>query len=204
VLNSPQLTKTIAPTKPAVLLLGSLMAEDGLQSVLLHQARWFYGRGYRVVTAFLGDPDGLHGRWQARLPVPLVNLKAFQPNDNPVYRILRWVGAVLRASRIFAIGEFGIILTFGALANLFGLPLARLAGVPVRVGNVPAESLTPRLRKAHAKTVNHWSTQMVAASEFIRQRAVQEGIQPERLVLVRRGVSPSRRNGLAASPPCSQ
>jgi glycosyltransferase involved in cell wall biosynthesis len=188
VLNSPYLAKSIQPSKPAIFLLGSQMAEDGIQPALIHQARWFYGRGYRVVAAFLGDPEGLQRRWQARLPVPLVNLQAIRPGASLVSTIFHTAEALLRASRLFAVGEFNIIETFGAAANLFGLPLARLASVPVRVANYSCQPVPPRLVKMHARTVNRYATQIVAVTAYAKQLGVSDGIPPEKMNLVRRGV----------------
>jgi L-malate glycosyltransferase len=191
VLNSPYLEKTKQPSKPAIFLLGSQMTEDGLQSAVIHQTRWFYGRGYRVVTAFLGDPGGLHSRWQARVPVPLVNLLAIRAGANPVSSFSHTCAALLRASRLLAVGEFDIVETFGAEANLFGLPLARLAGAPVRVANYPCRAVSPRLKRMHTRAVNRFATQVVAGTAHAKRQASADGIQPERMVLVRRGVRPA-------------
>jgi glycosyltransferase involved in cell wall biosynthesis len=186
--NSPYLEKTLAPpSKPPIFLLGSRMAEDGIQNALIHQARWFYGRGYRVVAAFLGDPSGLLGKWQALLPIPLVNLRAIRPG-RPEWSISSWVRAVLHTSRIFAVGEFRIFETFGVEANLFGLLLGRLAGVQVRAVHYPCQPLPPRLKRLHTAAVNRFASHVITATDHARSMGLEDGILSDRMVLVRRGV----------------
>ncbi|HSV85936.1 MAG TPA: glycosyltransferase [Levilinea sp.] len=187
--DSPYLENTKTPTAPAIFLLGGQMAEDGVQSALVHQARWFYGRGYRVVAAFLGDAEGLHGRWQARLPVPLVNLRALRTGANPISGFFHALIAAFRASRLFAIGEFDMIETFGAEANLFGLPLARLAGVPVRVANYPCQPAPVRLKRIHTRVINRFATRVVAGAAWSKQLGIADGISAERIAVVPRGVA---------------
>jgi glycosyltransferase involved in cell wall biosynthesis len=191
VFDSPYLENTKTPTPSAIFLLGSLMAEDGVQSALIHQARWFYGRGYRVVAAFLGDGENLHGRWQARLPVPLVNLRALRAGAGPIAGLFHGLKALLRASQLFAIGEFTMIETFGVEANLFGLPLARLAGVPVRVANYPCQPSPARAgaKSIHTRLVNRFATRVVAATAWSRQLAIAEGVSAELISVVPRGVA---------------
>jgi len=189
VLNSPYLAKTNAPSNPAIFLLGSQMVEDGVQSALIHQARWFYKRGYRVVTAFLGDPEGVHGSWQARLPVPLINFQAFQAGSNPVAALFHLIKAALRAMRLFAVGEFNILETFGAEANLLGLPLGRLAGVPVRTANLPSRPVRSWWKSLHSRAVSRCATQIVAVSDHAKRLGIAGGIPAERMAVVRRGVA---------------
>jgi hypothetical protein len=64
-------------------------------------------------------------------------------------------------------------------------------GVPVRVGNYPAQTLAPLMHKAHSAVIKRFASQMVAATEYIQKQALREGIQPERLVLIRLGVQPA-------------
>ncbi len=175
------------------LLLGSQMAVGGSQMMLLSMARWLQERGYPVTAAFLYDRDGLFAQWKASAPFPLLNLNAWAKGGG-LLGLWRLPGGVWRLYRLLASGEFSAILAFTHHASLLGLPLAWLAGVPVRLaghrGSI--QGMPAWMTRLHAWMVNLGiATQMVAVSERLRGKAVtQEGIRPERVVVIPNGITP--------------
>jgi glycosyltransferase involved in cell wall biosynthesis len=168
------------------------METGGAQRVLLDQARWFHHKGYRVVTAFLYDKEGLHAHWQTQVPVPLINLRARSRNADGIVNAFNLMGGSARAARMIAAGEFGAVETFGHHANLIGLTLAWLAGVPIRVGTHHGQihDFPDRLLKLHTRLVNGpAATRVVAVSERSKAHAVEEGIRPEKITVIPNGVS---------------
>jgi glycosyltransferase involved in cell wall biosynthesis len=47
------------------------------------------------------------------------------------------------------------------------------------------------MHKAHSTVIKSCASHMVAATEYIQKHALREGIQPERLVLIRSGIEPA-------------
>jgi glycosyltransferase involved in cell wall biosynthesis len=183
--------------KPAVLFLGSQMALAGAQEVLLTQARWFHGQGWRVSAAFFYDRDGLAESWQAAHPFPVLNLRAWGPGG-----LLLFPGGLLRLWRLLRRGRFDVIETFTPDSNLAGLPLARLAGVPARVATHHGyiEGTGGLEMRLHGALANSGVAQaMVAVSEQVRDLAGRrEGVRPARLRVIENGIQPLEPAGAAA------
>lgn len=96
--------------------------------------------------------------------------------------------AFLRKARI------QILQTFDLYTNVFGLPLARLAGVPVTVGSRRDHGVK---RTAWQSQAERWSLRLarrvVANAEAIKSRLVQDGSLPaDRILVIKNGLDLSR------------
>lgn len=106
-------------------------------------------------------------------------------------------GTIRQAARFIALlrkTKIEIVQTFDLYTNVFGLPLARCAGVPVTVGSRRDHGVKRTVWQGRAEK---WSfrlaTQVVANAEVIKQRLVQERcLTANRLVVIRNGLDLSR------------
>ena len=180
-------------TKPSILLLGSQMATGGAQRVLLDQALWFHQQGYPVTAAFFHDREGLHEQWQAESPFPIVNLKAWRTTGG-LRNIFSLPPGLWRAWRLMHRQRFTVVECFTQHANILGIPLARLAGIPVRIASNHGrlESFPAVLRRFQNWLINRGLAQrLVVVSRHVQTVAQEEGIFPERVVIIRNGIQPS-------------
>lgn len=183
-----------AQDKFPILFLGTQMEVAGAQRVLLSQARWFHEGGYPVKAVFFYDKQGLAASWQAQFDFPVISLNAWGPKSVPVISLLAGLVRLLRLLR----GQVKAIVTFTPHSTLLGLPLAWLAGVPVRVGTHHGyiEGSSTRLARLHGRLTNSWlCSAMVAVSEQVRAYAVAtEGAKVNKLVVIENGIEPLRVN----------
>ena len=87
-----------------------------------------------------------------------------------------------------------IVQTFDLYTNVFGIPLARLAGVPVTVGSRRDHGLN---RTAWQVRAERWSLRLarrvVANAEAIKSRLVEDGIlATDRILVIKNGLDLSR------------
>lgn len=179
-----------------ILFLGTQMEVAGAQRVLLSQARWFHDQGHPVLAVFFYDKQGLAATWQSQFDFPVISLNAWGSNGLPVFNLLAGLVRLFRLLR----GQRAIV-TFTPHSNLLGLPLARLAGVPVRVGTHHGyiEGSLKRLAWLHGRLTNsRLCSAMVAVSEQVRVYAAnREGASEEKLVVIENGIEPLRMNKLS-------
>lgn len=183
-------------TKPSILLLGSQMATGGAQRVLLDQAQWFHQRGYKVVAAFFHDREGLHTQWQAQATFPIVNLRAWRAGGG-LGNIFGLLPGLWRAWRLMRREQFTVVECFTQHANILGIPLAWLARVPVRVVSHHSrlENFPEFLTRFQSWLVNHrWAQRIVVVSKRVQAIALEEGVRPELIVVIRNGIQPMSRS----------
>jgi len=177
--------------KISLLFLGSQMTTGGAQRILFMQARWFHQRGYRVVVSFFYDLDGLHPKWQAEFPFPVINLDAWRKAGSPLngFRLLR---GLFRLYRLLLREKFTVVETFTHHANLLGLPIAWAANVPLRIAthHGGAEGFPGWVNRIHQQIINTGiATRMVAVSEHVRQQALaRERISADRIFVIPNGI----------------
>jgi len=183
----------------SILLVGTQMAVGGAQRVLLDQASWFEAHGHHVTAVFFYDKLGLHGRWQAESRFPIYNLEAYNLNANSFRKFFLLIRGLFRYWILLRREHFDVVETFTHDSNLLGLPLAWLAGVPVRVATHHGMLKDiPRWReKTHTWIINHnIANILVAVSEGTRQRALKEGVAPDRVSLIPNGIVPVSAKGV--------
>jgi glycosyltransferase involved in cell wall biosynthesis len=185
-----------------ILLLGTQIATGGAQKVLLDQAHWFHARGYKVTAAFFYDRDGLHQKWQGVSPFPIVNLSTFQKRQGTLRNGLSILQGLWRLWKLLRREKFDVIETFTHDSNMLALPFAWMARVPVRIATHHGiVAGIPRWReKIHAWMINNnIATRIVAVSGMTRQKLLDEGIQPGRIVVIQNGITPMVLEGVNRS-----
>lgn len=177
----------------SILLIGTQMTTGGAQKGLLDQARCFQARGCRVDAAFIYDKDGLQEAWQQRAEFPIRNLQIYNPKVNFLRRCVQFVQGAFRLWKFIRREKFDIVETFTHDSNLIGLPIAWLAGVPVRIAThrgVIERFPTWRL-KLHTLMVNRGvADTLVAVSNGIGRQALAEGIHASKILVIPNGVTP--------------
>lgn len=173
-----------------ILFLGSQMTIGGAQRVLFDQACWFHEKGYKITVAFFYDKDGLANGWSAKYPFPVVDLGAALPKDRRVRASRLW-GAITKLVRLIRAQHITVIETFTPHANLIGLPLAWLAGVPRRIASYhgPVEGFPRILKKLHALTINlGMASRLITVSDYVCEQAVVEGVSRHKIQTIHNGV----------------
>jgi glycosyltransferase involved in cell wall biosynthesis len=178
---------------PSLLLLGTQMATGGAQKVLLDQADWFQAHGYKVTAAFFYDRDDLYEKWRKAFPFPIVNLSDFKKGRGTFLNGLSILQGLWRLWKLLRRENFSVIETFTHDSNMLALPLAWMAGTPVRIATHHGivDGIRPWREKLHAWMINHNLAQrIVAVSALTRQKLLEEGIQADRIVVISNGIMP--------------
>jgi len=168
------------------------MAIGGAQRVLLDQAEWFHARGYKTTAVFFYDRENLNDRWQAAVGFPIINLHAFKKQAGGIAQFFLLAGGLWRLWRLLRRDRPQVIEAFTHDANMLTLPLAWLLGIPVRIASHHGriEGFDKLREGAHTWVVNHLSHGIVVVSNQTRQKALEEGIKPEKIVIIPNGIKP--------------
>ncbi len=192
---------TAVSQKEPLLLLGSQMTTGGAQGVLLNLAGWLHHHGYPVTAAFFYDKDGLHQCWQQGVPFPIHDLRGWQAGGG-LQGLLRLPGGLWRLWRLMRRSRCRAVLTFTHHSNLLGVPLAWLAGAPLRFASHRGKIHGFRRwqERLHAWMINSgMATRLVAVSEGVRREAVAEGVHPNRITVIPNGVAAPPASGVRDS-----
>ncbi len=116
------------------------------------------------------------------------------------------VGALRQAWRFVRLlrhRRVDVVQCFDFYSNVFAIPLARLAGVPVVLGCRRDEGT---VRTSAQRRVEHWcyryADAVVANGAVIRRQLVErDGLAPDRVVVVHNGIDLARFDRLAARAP---
>lgn len=169
------------------------MATGGAQKGLLDQARCFHARGCKVQAAFVYDKDGVHEIWQQQAVFPIHNLRIHDPNASFIQRSMVFLRGVFHLWKFMRRERFDVVETFTHDSNLIGLPIAWLAGVPVRIATHRGlDERFPRWRlKLHTLMINMGIADVfVAVSDGIGRQARLEGVHPGKVRVILNGVTP--------------
>jgi len=111
--------------------------------------------------------------------------------DYPIRSLhgLRTVKELLRFARDLRRERTQILHTFNFYPNMFAIPAARLAGVPVIIATLRdmGDLWTPMQRRAQ-RWVCRLSHRVVANADAVREQAVKEGYAPEKVCVIRNGL----------------
>jgi len=180
-------------SKKSILFLGTQMAVGGAQRVLLDQARWFHDAGYTVTAAFFYDKENLREQWQTQNLFPIINLGARQADGNHFINAARLLGALIRLWKLLRNERIDVIETFTPHSNVLGIPVAWLAGCPVRIAthHTKIEGAARSLDRFHGWVVNSGlASHMVAVSDQVRMLAIcDEGVRPEHIQVILNGIT---------------
>jgi glycosyltransferase involved in cell wall biosynthesis len=175
-----------------ILLVGTQMATGGAQKVLLDQAGWFHAQEHKVTAVFFYDRENLYERWQSNAAFPIINLEAFRKGAGALINAFSLLGGLFRLWKLIRREKPQVMEMFTHDTNMLVLPLAWLAGVPVRIpthhGMIDG---FPRWReRIHTWMVNHLSQGIVAVSDLTMKKALEEGIRAEKIIVIPNGIVP--------------
>jgi len=175
-----------------ILLLGSQMEMGGAQRNLLIQAQWLSEHGHEVTAAFSYDKQGIEKQWKSAHPFPIINLKAWRADKSFLANLPRLTVGLARLLCLLLRGRFDAVETFTHHSNLLGIPLAWLAGVPVRIASHRGviRDFPQWLNWMHTQIINWgFANRLVAVSEYTRQAAIKDGIKPEKITVIPNAVA---------------
>jgi hypothetical protein len=155
----------------------------------LDRRRWHVHLAcFRATGAWL-DRAASSGAPIATFPVPSLRRPAVITH---VRVFIRWC----REHRI------ALLHTCQLYSNIFGLPAAAFAGVPVRIGNRRNLSAGKTLaQRAAQRVAQRFAHRIIANSEAAAARLRAEGVPGHRVTLIRNGIdAPSRPSWMAARP----
>ncbi|MBM3145132.1 MAG: glycosyltransferase family 4 protein [Chloroflexi bacterium] len=182
----------------SILLLGTQITVGGAQKVLLSQAQWFHARGHSVTAAFFYDKDNLRVQWASDNPFPVIDLGAWHPQRSRSLNLLLLLRGLFRLWDLLRSKKIEVIETFTPDSNILGLLIARIAGVPVRIATHHGyiEGAYSWTNKLHGWMINKgFAQRLVAVSDRVRRIAIaEEGIHPEKVVVILNGIAPITSN----------
>ena len=172
--------------KPTVFL-GTQMAVGGAQRMLMIQAAWFLKQGYPIWAVYFYDKEGLHEKWQSEFEFPIVNLNGWRFGASPISNTWRLLGALWRLWRFLSEHKISVIETFTPHSDIWGLPIAWLARVPVRIGCF--QGIIQRMPGwqtwIHARVVNsRIVTRYVCVSNQMVEVGLDAGIRREKMLMI--------------------
>jgi len=175
----------------SLLLIGSQMTTGGSQRALLQLARWFHDEGYIVRVVFFYDKDGLFDNWRKTFPFEVTNLNAWGRNPSGLSKPFNLLRGLMKLYGFMRREKFSFVISYTHHSNLLTIPLAWLAGVPVRLATHRGKIYGfPRWQeRLHAVMINSGiATALLAVSESTRLDAIEEGVVPERVFVIPNGV----------------
>lgn len=178
--------------RPRILILVTQYELAGAQKAAISQAQYLHTQGYPVTLCFFYDYSGGLSGLRKRVSFPVINLEARPQRFGKLGQFAGTLRASLRLLQLLRHQQIQVILTFTHYSNVLGIPLAWLAGVPVRIsGQRNTLSLFPawfwRIDAAIANSA--LTSVMVAVSEETRRFSIDvERIRTEKLVVIPNGV----------------
>jgi glycosyltransferase involved in cell wall biosynthesis len=184
---------SLVERKLSILLFGTQMAIGGAQRVLLDQARWFRAHGHRVTAVFFYDKEGLQDAWQHRTGMPLLTVTRLQ-DQGLISKAWALIQGLFGLWKLLRHEHFDVIETFTYDSNLLALPLAWLAGVPVRIATHHGiiEGFPRGLERLHSWLVNaRIASILVSVSTKALEQAAKAGAKRERMIVIQNGIVPA-------------
>ncbi|MFN2121626.1 MAG: glycosyltransferase, partial [Anaerolineales bacterium] len=179
--------------KLSILLFGTQMAIGGAQRVLLDQARWFRAHGHRVTAVFFYDKEGLHSAWQESAGMPLLTMTRLR-DQGLISKARALSQGLFRLWSLLRREHFDVVETFTYDSNLLALPLAWLAGVPVRIATHHGmiEGFPRALERLHWWLMNAGvASIVVSVSTKALEQAAKMGAERHRMIVIQNGIVPA-------------
>lgn len=172
-------------------MVGTQMALGGAQRLLLDQARWFHANGHRVTAAFFYDKQDLAEVWRQGAEFPILTLSRIRSTGNLFNKIAGLSSAMLSLWILLRSRKFQVLESFTYDSNLLAVPLAYLAGVPVRIATHHGiiEGYPRVLERLHAALVNTgMASKLVNVSRKVLEQAASAGIRREHMTVIPNGI----------------
>lgn len=176
----------------SILFFGSQITTGGAQRVLLDQAAWFHQQGYRVKALFYYDKDGKLPQWQEQYPFPIDTLSVYKDGAG-LRNLSGLLGGLLKLDKHIREFKPDAIECFTHDANLIGIPIAWLCGVPVRIATHHGRfaGLSSLRTKLHTWVINsELTSRIVCVSGRAKTQALAEGIREEKIQVIFNGITP--------------
>lgn len=174
--------------KLKIIFIGTQMEVAGAQEVLLSQAKWFREKRYETQAVFFYDKQNLLTKWQSLYDFPVFSLNAWGSSPFSFLKFLP--GLVKLFFRLKT--KVDVVVSFTPHSNLIALPVAWLAGVPVRVGTHHGhiQDSGKLLARLHGWLTNsRFCTAMVAVSRQVYDYALAaENANPTKLHVIENGI----------------
>lgn len=167
------------------------MALGGAQRLLLDQARWFHANGHLVTAAFFYDKQDLAEVWRQGAEFPILTLSRIRSTGNLFNKIAGLSSAMLSLWILLRSRKFQVLESFTYDSNLLAVPLAYLAGVPVRIATHHGiiEGYPRVLERLHAALVNTgMASKLVNVSRKVLEQAASAGIRREHMTVIPNGI----------------
>jgi glycosyltransferase involved in cell wall biosynthesis len=173
-----------------IIFLGTQIEVAGAQRMILSQAKWFHEHGYKVEATFFYEKEKLLESWTNSYRYKITSLSGWDPTGSKLSNVFR-----LGQALVALFGELrsaDVLIAYTPHSNLLGLPIAWLAGVPVRIGTHHGyiEGSGQLLARLHGWLTNSWiCTTMVAVSKQVQDYIlrVERGRQ-SKIVVIENGV----------------
>jgi len=178
------------------------MALGGAQRLLLDQAAWLSEHGVRVSAAFFYDKQGLSEIWKREAQFPVLTLSKIKATEGLLAKTAGLATAFVSLWGVLRRGRFDVVEAFTYDSNLLALPLAWLAGVPVRIATHHGiiEGFPGILESLHTVIINSGiANKIVNVSRKVMQQAAASGIRLENMTVIPNGI-PATRTSAGARP----
>jgi len=175
-----------------ILILNTQMEAGGAQKAMLGLAARLRRRGHDVTAATFYDKADFIPGFEQRFGLPILNLRMKQPGAGRLTNAARTLRGLVKLWRLMRRERFDVVQTFSYFTNVMVLPLAWLAGVPVRVSS---QRVSLTRRPGWQLALDRWvantriTHRMLSVSEGTRRFCIdRERINPDKLVTVRNGI----------------
>ena len=175
-----------------IILLGTQMATGGAQKALLTQGEWFFNNGYHVAGIFFYDRDNLSQKYKDTYAYPIYNLKSWDKNSNKLKKTMLLIKGLFHLIKLFKTLKPDVIITYTHHSNLLGIPLAKVAKIPIRIATHRGNILgfTKWQEYLHTQLINSkLTTCLVSNSEYGKDQSILKGVNPVKVYVIRNGVS---------------
>ncbi len=173
---------------PSILLLITQMEMAGGQRALMQHARELHRRGWQVHCVTFYDKGNYCAFFERTYGLPIVNLEAWVKGGPALSNAGLFLRGLFRLIRLLARTHVDVFHAFTHYSNLIGVPLAFLAGIPVRIScqAVTTDNLPGWFQILDRITTNSFLTsRMVAVSDHTRTDSVNRvGIHPDKIIAI--------------------
>lgn len=177
----------------SILLFYTHISLGGAQKLLLDQAQWLHEHGHRVSAAFFYEKENLYEKWSAAHGFPFYKLSELKGDSRGIAWAFHFLTGIWNLWRILRAGKFDAIIAYTHDSNIIGIPLAWLLRVPARIASHHGviDNFPPWRERFHTWLVNRGiASVLVVVSNKTYKRALEEGINPERLRVIVNGINP--------------
>lgn len=174
------------PDKIKLLKFVTMLAVGGTERQVVNLAQSLDASRFELRLACLKHFGHFLNEVEARR-VPLVEYKINRLYNSRAFR------EGLRFARDVRRDRIEIVHSYGFYSNVFAIPPARLARVPVIVASIrdTGDIWTPMQRRLQ-KVVCRLADCILVNAEAVRQRLIAEGYPPEKIAVIRNGIALSR------------